>query len=217
VNGAVELISNYKKMSPDDIGLALLKLGWQGVMSGVGIRQAGGLGATFNPMAGARMLIAQHLPPPRIHYGSTEVAGNAVAIRLVNGRDYEIFAGPQADQARIDYHVAVARRLRGDMTFTEMLARSERDRARRGTPSPPTCTNSMGGSPGGRLSLSLHARMSALPFSMISRSACSAGTNWKKGCKRCATGLPPISAVSPSSSRIQPDQALRQQVRQGNS
>jgi hypothetical protein len=58
VNGAVELISNYKKMEPDDIGLALLQLGWQGVMSGVGIRQAGGLGATFNPMAGARMLIA---------------------------------------------------------------------------------------------------------------------------------------------------------------
>jgi uncharacterized protein DUF4781 len=123
VNGAVELIRSYKKMSGDDIGLALLQLGWQGLMSGVGMRQAGGFGATFNPMVGARMLIAQHLPPPRIHYGSTEVAGNAVAIRLVDGHHYEIFAGPQATQARIDHHIAVVRQLEGDMTFTDMLAR----------------------------------------------------------------------------------------------
>jgi hypothetical protein len=122
-NGVVHLTKHYKEMSPDDIGLALLQLGWQGLMSGVGIRQAGGLGATFNPMAGARMLIAQHLPPPRVHYGSTEVPGNAVQIRLVDGHRYEIFAGPHADQARIYHHIEVARRLEGDITFTGMLAR----------------------------------------------------------------------------------------------
>src|SRR5262245_50939453 len=122
-NGANELIKNYKHMEADDIGLALLQLGWQGLMSGVGIRQAGGLGATFNPMAGARLLIAQHLPPPRIHYASDTVAGNAVEIRLVDGHHYEIFAGPHADTARIDHHIAVARQLEGDITFTDMLAR----------------------------------------------------------------------------------------------
>jgi Domain of unknown function (DUF4781) len=122
-NGVVHLTKHYKEMSPDDIGLALLQLCWQGLMSGVGIRQAGGLGATFNPMVGARMLIAQHLPPPRIHYGSNEVAGNAVEIRLVNGHRYEIFAGPQADQARIQHHVDVVRQIEGDIRFTEMLAR----------------------------------------------------------------------------------------------
>jgi len=122
-NGANELIKNYKHMEADDIGLALLQLGWQGLMSGVGIRQAGGLGATFNPMAGARMLIAQHLPPPRIHYGSNEVAGNAVEIRLVDGHHYEIFAGPHADKARIDHHIDVVRQINGATTFTQMLAR----------------------------------------------------------------------------------------------
>ena len=122
-NGVVHLTKNYKQMSPDDIGLALLQLGWQALMSGVGVHQAGGLGATFNPMAGARMLIAKHLPPPRIHYRSTEVAGNAVEIRLVDGHRYEIFAGPQADQARIDHHINVVRQIEGDITFTEMLAR----------------------------------------------------------------------------------------------
>ena len=86
VNGAVYLINNYKQMSGDDIGLALLQLGWQGLMSGVGIVQAGGLGHVLNPMVSARALIAQHLAPPRIHYGSNEVAGNAVEIRLVDGQ-----------------------------------------------------------------------------------------------------------------------------------
>src|SRR4029453_10935902 len=105
-NGVVHLTKHYKEMSPDDIGLALLQLCWQGLMSGGGIRQAGGLGATFNPLAAARMLIAQPLPPPRIHYGSNEVAGNAVEIRLVNGHRYEIFAGPQADQARLQHPLA---------------------------------------------------------------------------------------------------------------
>src|SRR5262245_57081745 len=122
-NGVGNLTAHYKEMSPDDIGLALLQLGWQGLMSGVGIRQAGGLGATLNPMAGARMMITQHLPPPRIHYGSNEVAGNAVEIRLVDGHRYEIFAGPQADKARIQHHVEMVRQIEGDITFTEMLAR----------------------------------------------------------------------------------------------
>ena len=122
VNGAVYLINNYKQMSGDDIGLALLQLGWQGLMSGVGIVQAGGLGHVLNPMVSARALIAQHLPPPRIHYGSNEVAGNAVEIRLVNG-SYEIFAGPHADPARIAHHVNVVRQIEGDITFTEMLGR----------------------------------------------------------------------------------------------
>ena len=122
VNGAVYLINNYKQMSGDDIGLALLQLGWQGLMSGVGIVQAGGLGHVLNPMVSARALIAQHLAPPRIHYGSNEVAGNAVEIRLVNG-SYEIFAGPHADPARIAHHVNVVRQIEGDITFTEMLGR----------------------------------------------------------------------------------------------
>jgi Domain of unknown function (DUF4781) len=122
-NGVVYLTTHYEEMSADDIGLALLQLGWQALMSGVGIRQAGGLGATFNPMAGARMLIAQHLPAPRIHYGSNQVAGNAVEIRLVNGRHYEIFAGPHADPARIQHHVDIVRQIEGDITFTDMLAR----------------------------------------------------------------------------------------------
>jgi hypothetical protein len=122
VNGAVYLIKNYKQMSGDDIGLALLQLGWQGLMSGVGIVQAGGLGHVLNPMVSARALIAQHLPPPRIHYGSNDVAGNAVEIRLVNG-SYEIFAGPHADPARIAHHVNVVRQIEGEITFTEMLGR----------------------------------------------------------------------------------------------
>ena len=122
VNGAVYLINNYKQMSGDDIGLALLQLGWQGLMSGVGIVQAGGLGHVLNPMVSARALIAQHLAPPRIHYGSNEVAGNAVEIRLVDGH-YEIFAGPHADSERIAHHVNVVRQIEGDITFTEMLGR----------------------------------------------------------------------------------------------
>jgi len=73
-------------------------------------------------MVSARSLIAQHLAPPRINYGSNEVAGNAVEIRLVNG-SYEIFAGPHADPARIAHHVNVVRQIEGDITFTEMLGR----------------------------------------------------------------------------------------------
>ena len=65
-------------------------------MSGVGIVQAGGLGHVLNPMVSARALIAQHLAPPRINYGSNEVAGNAVEVPPVDGH-YEIFAGPHAD------------------------------------------------------------------------------------------------------------------------
>ena len=123
VNGAVYLIKNYKHMPGDDIGLALLQLGWQGLMSGVGIVQAGGFRAVVNPMVSARALIAQHLPPPRIHYGTSEVAGNAVEIRLVDGHHYEIFAGPHADPERIAHHVNIVGQIEGDITFTEMLGR----------------------------------------------------------------------------------------------
>ena len=45
-------------------------------------------------------------------------------IRLVDGHHYEIFAGPHADKARIEHHINVVRQIEGDITFTEMLARS---------------------------------------------------------------------------------------------
>jgi Domain of unknown function (DUF4781) len=154
-NGIVHLTKHYKEMSPDDIGLALLQLGWQGLMSGVGIRQAGGLGATFNPMAGARMLIAQHLPPPRIHYGSNEVAGNAVEIRLVDGHHYEIFAGPPIKLGSSTISMWSARSKATLPLRRCSPAGLERDRTRKDVPSPPTSANSIAGSLNRRLSLSL--------------------------------------------------------------
>ena len=129
VNGLVYLIKHHRHMPDEEFDPAFGQLISQALMSGVGIVQAGGLRAVVNPMVSARMLIAEHLPPPRVHYaskevhfGSREVAGNAVEIRLVDGH-YEIFAGPHADPERIAHHVKVARQLEGDITFTGMLGR----------------------------------------------------------------------------------------------
>ncbi len=125
VNGVVDLIGNYKRMEPDQIGLAIVQLGLQGLMSGVGIHQAGGLGRAFNPMAQARALIAEYLPPPTVHLGHSSVKGNEVATRLVDGHHYEVFVGKDAvnDKERIAIHERIAREAEGDIRLTEMLAR----------------------------------------------------------------------------------------------
>ena len=124
-NGVVELIKNYKDMKADDVGLALSQMGWQAIMSGVGIVQAGGLGRVFNPMAGARALIAEHMAPPTVHYGSIEVEGNAVEIRQVKGGDFVVFVGPQAvnDKVRIDHHIDLANKIAKTVTFPEMVGK----------------------------------------------------------------------------------------------
>jgi hypothetical protein len=118
-NAGVDLIGNWESMTPDQRAMAVLQMGFWGVTTGVGARQARSFGELINPAAAARTMMDTYQPAV---LRDSQLEGNRVEIRFDPATGAPVvYAGDRASAGDIQLHVNAVRAMARDQGLTGLI------------------------------------------------------------------------------------------------